>query len=89
MVLALFMPETRGISLEAIQDGFQVPKAGRQVQQIFSGLRFRTTRRGEDASFGSSALEMRGAISDGPTLSGAPSTERTMTPQRLELSVAA
>ena len=86
IVLALFMPETRGHSLEAIQDSFQVPKAGRQIQKIFSGLRFRATRRGNDAS---SEIEMHGAIGDNGSLSGVSSIERSLTPQRVELSGAA
>ena len=80
------MPETRGHSLEAIQEGFQVPKAGRQVQKILSGLRFRATRRGDDASSGSSGFEMHGAVSDDAAQSGATSIEGSVTPQRMELS---
>ena len=89
VVLALFMPETRGHSLEAIQEGFQVPKAGRQVQRIFSGLRFRATRRGDDVSSTSSGFEMHGGMGDDAAQSGAPSIERSITPQRLDLGGAA
>ena len=87
VVLALFMPETRGHSLEAIQEGFQVPKAGRQVQNILSGLRFRATRRGGDDA--SSRIEMHGAINDNSTPSGTSSIEQNLGSQRVELAGAA
>ncbi|MCJ1311744.1 hypothetical protein MMC25_005417 [Agyrium rufum] len=49
VVLVLFMPETRGHSLESIQETFQLHQTGRKLQKVLSGLRFRGGRKSTPA----------------------------------------
>lgn len=79
IVLAILMPETKGQSLESIQDGFHSPGANSigLVRKLLGGPRFRGSRSDNSAS----ATTMSGALE----LANVTSSDASMAPQRIEV----
>ncbi|KAL9120962.1 MAG: hypothetical protein Q9187_002481 [Circinaria calcarea] len=80
-VLAILMPETKGQSLESIQDGFHSPAANVKglVRKLLGGPRFRGSR--SDSSV--PATTMSGALE----LANVTSSNASIAPQRIELGI--
>ena len=66
VILAVFMPETRGRGLEEIQDGFRRPatNAARLSRKMLEGLRFRGSPSSVDID---ASISMSGGIAETDT----------------------